>query len=264
MEITRILPDECQSLIISLTSPADACRSAIVSHAFKAVAYSDAVWEKFLPSDYRSILSGSSSSSSLLSLGKKDVYFHLCFHPILIQNGTMSFQLKKESGKKCYMLGARALSSIWGDTPSYWTWKSLPESRFSEVAELKVVWWLKVKGMIDIRILSSNTNYAAYLVFKLRNRRTIGFRHRAVGFHINVGGITSTEVRRVSLDPSQNETQHVREREDRWMEVEMGEFFNEFGGDGTVQFSLREVDTSYSKQGLIIEGIELRPKDTGS
>ncbi|KAG4184979.1 hypothetical protein ERO13_A09G203600v2 [Gossypium hirsutum] len=162
------------------------------------------------------------------------------------------------------MLGARALSIIWGDTPSYWTWKSLPESRFSEVAELKLVWWLEVKGMIDIRILSSNTNYAAYLVFKLRNRRTIGFRHRAVGFHINVGGITSTEVRRVSLDPSQNETQHVREREDRWMEVEMGEFFNEFGDDGTVQLSLREVDTSYFKQGLIIEGIELRPKDTGS
>ncbi|TYJ19815.1 hypothetical protein E1A91_A09G217400v1 [Gossypium mustelinum] len=131
MEITRILPDECQSLIISLTSPADACRSAIVSHAFKAVAYSDAVWEKFLPSDYRSILSGSSSSSSLLSLGKKVVYVHLCFHPILIQNGTMSFQLKKESEKKCYMLGARALSIIWGDTPSYWTWKSLPESRFA-------------------------------------------------------------------------------------------------------------------------------------
>ncbi|MBA0684808.1 hypothetical protein Goari_026371 [Gossypium aridum] len=118
--------------------------------------------------------------------------------------------------------------------------------------------------MIDIRILSYNTNYAAYLVFKLRNKRTIEFRHRAVGLHINVGGITSWEVRSVSLDPSQNGTQHVREREDGWMEVEMGEFFNEFGDDGTVQLSLREIDTSYYKQGLIIEGIELRPKDTGS
>ncbi|MBA0588471.1 hypothetical protein Gorai_001572 [Gossypium raimondii] len=118
--------------------------------------------------------------------------------------------------------------------------------------------------MIDIRILSYNTNYAAYLVFKLRNKRTIEFRHRAVGLHINVGGITSWEVRRVSLDPSQNGTQHVREREDGWMEVEMGEFFNEFGDDGTVQLSLREIDTSCYKQGLIIEGIELRPKDTGS
>ncbi|KAA3454732.1 F-box protein [Gossypium australe] len=263
MDITRILPEECLCLIISLTSPVDACGSAMVSHALRSVADCDAVWEKFLPSDYKSIISGS-SSSSLLSLGKKDLYFHLCFHPVLIQNGTMSFQLKKESGKKCYMLGARALSIIWGDTPSYWTWKSLPESRFSEVAELKLVWWLEVKGMIDVRILSSNTNYAAYLVFKLRNRRTIGFRHRAVGLHINVGGITSREVRRVSLDPSQNETQHVREREDGWMEVEMGEFFNEFGDDGTVQLSLREVDTSYFKQGLIIEGIELRPKNTGS
>ncbi|MBA0858276.1 hypothetical protein Goshw_023757 [Gossypium schwendimanii] len=137
-------------------------------------------------------------------------------------------------------------------------------NRFSEVTELKLVWWLEVKGMIDIRILSYNTNYAAYLVFKLRNKRTIEFRQRAVGLHINVGGITSWEVRRVSLDPSQNGTQHVREREDGWMEVEMGELFNEFGDDGTVQLSLREIDTSYYKQGLIIEGIELRPKDTGS
>ncbi|MBA0558870.1 hypothetical protein Golob_015863, partial [Gossypium lobatum] len=39
----------------------------MVSHAFRSVADCDAVWEKFLPSDYRSII-----SSSLLSLGKKD------------------------------------------------------------------------------------------------------------------------------------------------------------------------------------------------
>ncbi|MBA0616207.1 hypothetical protein Godav_016273 [Gossypium davidsonii] len=226
----------------------------MVSHALRSVADCDAVWEKFLPSDYKSIISGS-SSSSLLSPGKRRIYIFISVSiPFSFK---MSFQLKKESGKKCYMLGARALSVIWGDTPS--TWKSLPESRFSEVAELKLVWWLEVKGMIDIRILSYNTNYAAYLVFKLRNKRTIEFRHRAVGLHINVGGITSWEVRRVSLDPSQNGTQHVREREDGWME-----FFNEFGDDGTVQLCLREIDTSYYKQGLIIEGIELRPKDTGS
>ena len=48
-----------------------------------------------------------------------------------------------------------------------------------------------------------------------------------------------------------------------WMKIEMGEFLNECGDDGTLEFSLREVNTFYGKQGLIIEGIELRPKDIG-
>ncbi|XVE81399.1 hypothetical protein DITRI_Ditri15bG0060200 [Diplodiscus trichospermus] len=261
MDITRVLPEECLSLIISLTSPRDACRSALVSPVLKSVADSDAVWERFLPSDYMEIIS-KSSSPSLLSLSKKDLYFHLSFHPILIENGSLCFQLEKETGKKCYMLGARALSVTWGDTPRYWRWTSLPESRFSEVAELKLVWWLDVRGKIETRILSSRTNYGAYLVFKL-NRNRYGFRERTVDMHVNVEGTASAEVQSVYLDPPQNVAQQAQEKGDGWMEIEMGEFWNERGDDGTVECILREVDTGYHKQGLVIEGIELRPKATG-
>ncbi|KAL4297371.1 hypothetical protein GQ457_12G001820 [Hibiscus cannabinus] len=284
MDFTRIFPEECLSLLVSFTSPADACRLAMVCPALRSAVDCDAAWEMFLPSNYKSIISesSSSSSSSLLSLGKKELYFHLSSHPIVIQNGTMlqfcafvikqSLQLDKESGVKCYMLGARSLSITWGDTSYKWTWTSLPESRFAfsfvffrfpEVAELKLVWWLEVKGRIETRILSPNTNYAAYLVFKLRNRRTTGFRQRPVGMNVNVDGVGSREERRVSLDP-RDESRHVRERGDGWMEAEMGEFFNENGDDGTVEFSVKELDTSYHKRGLIIEGIELRPKHIGS
>ncbi|XVF38041.1 hypothetical protein REPUB_Repub20aG0063600 [Reevesia pubescens] len=255
-----VLPAECVSLIISLTSPEDACRSALVSLALRSIADSDVVWERFLPCDYKEIISGSSSSSSLLSLRKKDLFSHLSLHPILIENGSMSFQLEKKTGKKCYMLGARALSITWGDTPQYWSWTSIPESRFSEVAELKLVWWLDVKGRIETTILSSTTNYAAYLVFKLDRNYVYGFR-RTVGLHVNVEGIASGEVRNVLLDPPGNVPQQAQERGDGWLEIEMGEFWNECGDEGTVEFSLREVDCNYYKQGLIIEGIELRPKD---
>ncbi|GMI96126.1 maternal effect embryo arrest 66 [Hibiscus trionum] len=130
MDFTMMLPKECQSLIVSFTSPADACRSAMVCRALKSAVDLDAVWEKFLPSDFKSIILGSSSPSSLLSLGKKELYLQLCFHPILLQNGTMSFRLEKGSGKKCYMLGARALY-IWGETPAYWNWIYQPDSRFA-------------------------------------------------------------------------------------------------------------------------------------
>ena len=45
-------------------------------------------------------------------------------------NLKQSFALEKHGGKKCYMIGARGLSIIWGDA-HYWTWKPLPdESRF--------------------------------------------------------------------------------------------------------------------------------------
>ncbi|XVF65109.1 hypothetical protein PTKIN_Ptkin09bG0220300 [Pterospermum kingtungense] len=258
MDFTKLLPEECMCLIISLTSPRDACRSALVSPALRSVADSDAVWERFLPTDYEEIISNS-SSPSLLSLEKKDLYVYLSFHPILVENGTMSFQLEKESGKKCYMLGARALSVIWGDTPEYWKWISLSESRFSQVPKLRLVWWLEVKGEIETRILSSRTNYAAYFVFKLSMNR-YGFSEGTVDLQVNVDGVEAGEVRSVFLDPPEDEPQQALERGDGWMEIEMGEFFNECGDDGTLEFSLWEVDTGYSKGGLIIEGIEVRPK----
>ncbi|XVF56723.1 hypothetical protein PTKIN_Ptkin06aG0143000 [Pterospermum kingtungense] len=262
MDFTEVLPKECMSLILSLTSPLDACRAALVSPTLRSAADADAVWERFLPCDYEEIIS-KSSSPSLLSLPKKDLYVHLSFRPILIENGTMSFQLEKRTGKKCYMLGARALAVIWGDTPRYWTWTSLPVSRFSEVAELKRVWWLDVRGRIETKILSPGTNYAAYLVFML-DRHRIGFRDSTVGLNVNVEGIGSGEVRNVFLDPPEDVPQQCRERGDGWMEIEMGEFSNESGEDGAVELILREVDTSYYKQGLIIEGFEVRPRDIGT
>ncbi|KAK4262229.1 hypothetical protein QN277_027811 [Acacia crassicarpa] len=39
------------------------------------------------------------------------------------------FSLAKESGKNCYMIGAKGLCIIWGDTPRYWNWICIPQSR---------------------------------------------------------------------------------------------------------------------------------------
>ncbi|OIT36575.1 f-box protein pp2-b1 [Nicotiana attenuata] len=46
-----------------------------------------------------------------------------------MQQHPKSFSLEKWSGKKCYMLAARSLKIVWADTPRYWRWISLPESR---------------------------------------------------------------------------------------------------------------------------------------
>ncbi|KAK1592112.1 hypothetical protein Q3G72_019735 [Acer saccharum] len=199
MDVSVILPEECISHIISNTSPRDACRSSMVSPHFKSAADSDYVWESFLPTDYQQIISNLvSPSSSLSSLSKKDLYLHLCHNPILINNGTMSFSLEKESGKKCYMVGARGLTVVWGETPAYWIWPSLPESRFSEVCELNYVWWLNVKGTIDTKILSPNTTYAVYFVFSSA-KSNHGLQTRPIELSVHFEGSEGPQRRRVFL-----------------------------------------------------------------
>ncbi|BFG13767.1 hypothetical protein CerSpe_000430 [Prunus speciosa] len=252
MDIISMLPAECISHIVSCTTPQDACRSSLVSHLFRIAADSDIVWERFLPQGYKEII-----SSSLNSLSKKDLYFHLCNHPIIIGNGNMSMALEKQSGKKCYMVGARRLSIIGGDTPRYWQWISLPESRFSQVAELKAVCWLDIQGYIETKNLSPRTTYAAYFVYQLssqHNPRTaatpvtlrVAYEHSAVAVE-----------RSVILDPA---PPHARYRGDGWFEIEMGEFVTE-EDNATVVCSLVETSDYNCKSGLIVESIELRPKE---
>ncbi|CAK9142187.1 unnamed protein product [Ilex paraguariensis] len=267
------LPESCISEIISLTSLTDACRATAISSAFKSAADSDTVWEKFLPSDYTEILSR--SVTPVVYSTKKELYFRLCDTPILLDGGNLSFILNKWSGKKCYMIRARGLSIVWGDTPQYWRWTSLPESRFSEVAELQAVCWLAIGGMMQTQMLSPKTIYAAYLVFKIGEKnfglavqskasvRFVEESHEGAEVLNNtvylelperIGGLR----RRVSRLPTGWRPQR---RVDGWMEIKLGEFFNDHGDYGEVEMQFNEIKHGHWKSGLIVEGIELRPKE---
>lgn len=79
------LPGGCFSYILSLTSPRDACTCSAVSSFFRSAAQADAVWERFLPSDYLEILARSDGTVEFSS--KKELYFRLCTTPILIDGG---------------------------------------------------------------------------------------------------------------------------------------------------------------------------------
>ncbi|RZC18953.1 F-box protein PP2-B11 [Glycine soja] len=77
---------------------------------------------------------------------------------------SLDIQLKRKKG---YLLSARSLTVFWGegDTPRYWGW-TVPGVRYLEVTEIVSVSWLKILGRIKTAMLSPNTLYGAYLVFK--------------------------------------------------------------------------------------------------
>ncbi|KAJ9552822.1 hypothetical protein OSB04_016867 [Centaurea solstitialis] len=284
------LPEGFVANALSLTSPRDACRLSLVSSLFRSAAEWDAVWESFLPEDYQKIMAAAAEDGGSSSSSKKQLFLRLCDRPLIIDGGNKSFWLEKESGKKCYMLGARDLSIVWGDTPRYWRWISIPESRFAEVAELISVCWFEVHGRISTSMLSPDTTYVAFIVFKSTSE-TYGFEYQPAEVSIGISG-HKTQTRSVFLEPGlDHRRQHPliprrrmgmfhrghranpigpinpnangngpKEREDGWLEIELGEYFIKKGEEGELEMSMTEVKGGNWKGALVIQGIEIRPK----
>lgn len=152
------------------------------------------------------------------------------------------------------MVGARGLCIEWASTPNCWKWTSLPESRFPEVAELVYLmyfWFCEVSARLDTRILSHRTNYAA-------GKPISGIQRTRIVSGVYIEGINDKGRQRLFQEPCKNTLQLIQDRKDGWMEIEMGEFFNKNGDDGTLLCSLHDFDKFGTS--LIIQGIEVRPK----
>ena len=79
---------------------------------------------------------------------------------------------------------------------------STETNRFSEVANLKLVWWLEINGKMNTCILSPRTNYVVYLVFQ-RNDRFHGFEGNPIEASVGiVGGETTTWIRNMIPTPT--------------------------------------------------------------
>ncbi|KAI3826643.1 hypothetical protein L1987_00693 [Smallanthus sonchifolius] len=265
-----LLSEGFVSYILSHTSPGDACRASMISRGVKRFANSDALWERFLPSDYQEIISRSVSPVNYSS--KKELYFSLCDSPILLDDGNLSFSLNKQNGKKCFMLGAKALSIAWS-TSVFWRWTSSPESRFSEVAKLVAVCWLEIKSKFKTSMLSSNTTYAAYLVYNIGPLSCgLDFPAKTLVRHVDGTEDVDDDVAMTVVylkPPNANDSlsRHTRtetiggipqKRADGWMEIELGKFYND-KMEGEVDIRFTETCELNWKSGLIVEGIDIRP-----
>ncbi|KAH7835292.1 hypothetical protein Vadar_024790 [Vaccinium darrowii] len=213
------LPEECISQILSMTSPRDACRLSAISSLFNAAAISDSLWESFLPSDYREIVSR--SVSPVVFSTKKQLYFSLCESPPLLDGGRLSLGLDRESGKKCFIIPARELKNAWKE-----------DSR---------------------NTLSANTTYAPYLIFKIANQRHSGLELLPVKASVRLVQAGEDEYEddkssTVFLTSQPLESWRRGEngrlpqiRRDGWMEIELGEFYTDEGDDGWVEIELGEL-----------------------
>ena len=132
------------------------------------------------------------------------------------------------------------------------------------------VCWLEIRGEISTKMLSSNTQYVAYFVFKLID--AYGFCYCPAELSVGIHG-DQTGTKKACLAPTINEEedgfmsdeewlglQHPIQRNDGWWEIEMGEFFNSGLEDEQLGMSLLEIKSDNWKSGLILQGIEVRPK----
>lgn len=175
-----------------------------------------------------------------------------------------SFALEKSSGKKSYVISAEELSILYGEEPDHWTWKSVPDSRFSKVAELKVICRLEIKANLKTNILSPNTKYGFYFIMKISDQ-AFGLNSVAAEISVEIGNRKVVQncvldsMGMTNFEEKQRDQRLPYKREDGWMEIEVGELYN--GGDEEeVTVSLMEVKGCHVKGGLIIQGIEFRPK----
>ncbi|GAU50095.1 hypothetical protein TSUD_28830 [Trifolium subterraneum] len=220
------LPEDCIADILSRTTPVDTCRFSVISKTFRSAADSDVVWNRFLPSNSNLIDSIISRSPSLTNIPtKKALYLALSDRPVIMGHDSL-----------------KLLSFVNRD-----------------------VCWLEIRGMIKTIVLSPNTQYAAYVVFKLIESR--GFQDGPVELSVVAEGGHS-RTRDVCLDPNVEGMLHPRVeglqrpsvRTDGWLEIEMGELFNPSIENEEVQMNLMEIQSNWWKSGLLLEGIEVRPK----
>lgn len=150
-------------------------------------------------------------------------------------------------------------------------WLQKYGSRFEEVAELRTIWWLEIRGSIHTKLLSPKTLYFVYLLVKFADR-AYGLNTHPSQASVQLNAVTSK--RKVYLHKERgcknggsNENRVVvngddenEEGNDSWVEIELGEFYVNDFGEGVVEMCLKEVESQHLRGGLVVEGIQLRPK----
>nr|XP_043627347.1 F-box protein At2g02240-like [Erigeron canadensis] len=157
------------------------------------------------------------------------------------------------------------------------TWKSLPESRFEVVAECCKIKEFTVVCELESQLLSLETTYACYLVYKLPTKRSlvsgliqIDDKTRGESNHKLqlVDLLTPTHIpliRRTADEPhaipirTRKIKGHPKLRKDGWLEIQIWDFHTDAAHKPiTMNFHVKSYDQC-NLTGLLVQGIEFRP-----
>ncbi|GJU83565.1 kinase-like domain, phloem protein 2-like protein [Tanacetum coccineum] len=230
---------------------------------------SDTYWEQKFLNDYEEILN--LSKDSMMWTTKKELY-SILRRGFLIDNGQQWFAVDKH-GRKCLMLSAKA-SCVIDEKNS--ACESPHETRFEEVLAVTSSDEFKIKGEIRSELVSPETNYACYLVYKLPQDQSTfeaplyvckiyGFDHHLKWYIYLVippdtpviGPKVDENIHKLLNRPKLNAV--PQQRSNGWMEVQLWEF-QTGTTTKTVPIHLRLKHTGEKNlMGLMVQGIELRP-----
>ncbi|CAA7045272.1 unnamed protein product [Microthlaspi erraticum] len=148
------------------------------------------------------------------------------------------------------MIYARNLGITWSDNSEYWSLQSLQYGASCvEAAVLRNVCWLDVNGTFDTRVLTPGTRYEVVYVVKLEDT--------ASGWETPVN-------LKLTLPCNRAQERSVRLNVyigRSWVAIPAGEFITTPQNAGQISFSMYETASNSWKKGLIVKGVEIRPKN---
>ncbi|XP_076955840.1 F-box protein VBF-like [Bidens hawaiensis] len=195
----------------------------------KNISNTDANWEEKLPADYEELIKWSKNSVQWTT--EKEVY-SILRRGFFINGGLEWFNLDK-NGKKCHMVSAREANCIIGEMT--FCMQTLPKSRFREAVVFKD-WRFEIDREIRYQLVSSQTRYAIYLVYKLPKERS-GFEAPMLAedglgskCYIYLESPRTRVIRPKAVQNTYNSLNRPgmktlpQQRDDGWMEVQIWEF----------------------------------------
>ncbi|XP_072963122.1 uncharacterized protein PHLOEM PROTEIN 2-LIKE A4-like [Typha angustifolia] len=158
--------------------------------------------------------------------------------------------IKKEGDAIC--ISPKALTIIWGNSDRFWKWVKLSEWKFEEGAELIQVSWIEVTGKVEINRLSHCKTFEVFFHIKFKDD-AFGWHHTPVIFEV------------VTPDGKKHRRSVLLEtfREDKTLQPIYAGVFDLPSGHHDkeiVRFGMYEVESQWWKGGIILGGVELRPK----
>ncbi|XP_042520925.1 lectin-like [Macadamia integrifolia] len=201
-----------------------------------------------LPHNCRAIMKRSESAGCGISTEK--LYEHL-YSGVFLDHKRKKYWIDPKTGYNCFMLFARDLSITWGDDNRYWKWDSLQETSDVrvDIAELKNVCWLEVRGKFDTSNLSPGVMYEVAFVVMLKEASN--------GWNAPL----NLELALPDGKKQEHKENLQYKPKGQWMELVIGEFWTCQNMDGDIQFSLLEIKGGQWKNGFIIKGVIIRPKN---